>query len=161
MLKLSQGKVMLTSLSELKAIPNKLQYTVFGYIPRYSEYKFHNSSVSGDMRDTLEHWQLARKWENDDIPALNEEFVEAKPDKRIFAVIDEELHSIYAQVFHNVKAVRRSDLAIVGEGSVVDIDSSEYCADHSIIGKGTTWSLNIDFMGSKDIDDPTAIIFKH
>lgn len=79
----------------------------FGYIPRYSEYKFMNSGIAGDMRNNLEFWHLARKWELDDLPALNQEFIEASPDKRIFAVTDENIHSIYAQVFHNIKAVRR------------------------------------------------------
>lgn len=80
---------------------------VFGYIPRYSEYKFHHSGISGDMRGNLDHFHMARKWELDDLPALNEEFIEAKPDKRIFAVTDDTVHSIYAQIFHNVKAVRK------------------------------------------------------
>jgi len=84
---------------------------VFGYIPRYSEYKFHHSGISGDMRGDatlpLDHFHMARTWTLDDLPALNEEFIEAKPDKRIFAVTDDTIHSIYAQVFHNIRAVRK------------------------------------------------------
>ena len=80
---------------------------LFGYIPRYSEYKFMQNSIAGDMRSSLEHYHLARKWELDDLPALNEEFIEATPDKRIFAVTDDTVHSIYAQIFHNIQAVRK------------------------------------------------------
>jgi len=81
--------------------------TLFGYIPQYSEYKFMHDTIAGDFRDSLEFWQLARKWELDDLPALNEEFIECKPDKRIFAVVDDGVDSIYAQVFHNVHAVKK------------------------------------------------------
>lgn len=84
---------------------------VFGYIPRYSEYKFHHSGIAGDMRGDaalpIDHFHMARQWELDALPALNEEFIEAKPDKRIFAVTDDTIHSVYAQIFHNIKAVRK------------------------------------------------------
>lgn len=57
---------------------------VFGYVPRYSEYKFMNSRVCGDFRDTLNFWHFARLFEND--PQLNETFIECFPDARQFAV---------------------------------------------------------------------------
>lgn len=90
----------------------------FGYMPRYSEYKFQNSRVAGDFRDTLKYWHMARDLNIN--PKLNDSFVGATPTKRIFAVQDlpntnpdgtfiegvRNYHSIYAHVFHDVKASR-------------------------------------------------------
>ena len=90
----------------------------FGYIPRYSEYKYMNSRVAGDFRETLKYWHLARDFETG--PNLNDTFVASGDtiSKRIFAVQnlpqdstgeDEPLrdyHSIYAHVFHDIKASR-------------------------------------------------------
>lgn len=74
----------------------------FGYIPRYSEYKYMNSRVHGDMRDTLDFWHLGRKFA--EAPALNSNFIECIPDKRIFAVPSE--HGIYAHCIFNISAKR-------------------------------------------------------
>lgn len=77
---------------------------VFGYVPRYSEYKYMPSRVCGDFRTTLDYWHLGRIFDN--APALNQDFVECKPDKRIFAVQDENLDSLWCHVFHRIRAVR-------------------------------------------------------
>jgi len=58
----------------------------FGYIPRYSEYKFANSRVSGDFRTTLDFWHDGRIFATP--PSLNQQFIECTPDTRIFAVED-------------------------------------------------------------------------
>ena len=91
-------------------------YATFGYIPRYSEYKFINSRVAGDFRDTLKYWHLGRDFTFG--PNLNDLFVAANPSKRIYAVQDlpqsedtsdqplKNFHSIYAHVFHDVKCSR-------------------------------------------------------
>lgn len=89
----------------------------FGYIPRYSEYKFINSRVAGDFRDTLSFWHMGRIF--DTPPKLNDIFIGADPTKRIFAVQDipqdgntepgdsiRNFDSIYAHIFHDVKASR-------------------------------------------------------
>ena len=92
-------------------------FGTFGYTPRYAEYKFKNSRVAGDFRDTLKYWHLGRDF---DTPAfLNDSFVMSDPSKRIFAVQDlprdndtdpnnpiRDYHSIYAHVFHDIKASR-------------------------------------------------------
>lgn len=80
---------------------------VFAYTPRYSPYKYQNSRVAGDFRTTLNNWHLARTWELDQLPALNEEFIEANVSKRIFAVTDEDLHSLWCHVFFTIKSIRR------------------------------------------------------
>lgn len=76
----------------------------FGYIPRYSEYKYAPSRVAGDFRDTLEFWHLGRKFGN--APQLNQTFIECVPDDRIFAVMDPEFDNLYAHVFHMLKVNR-------------------------------------------------------
>ena len=88
----------------------------FGYTPRYAEYKFKNSRVAGDFRETLKYWHLGRDFETP--PALNDSFIAADPSKRIYAVQDlprdgdetgqpiRDYHSIYAHVFHDIKATR-------------------------------------------------------
>lgn len=78
----------------------------FGYQDRYSELKFKNNSVHGQMRSTFKHWHMAREWEGDELPALNEDFIEATPTKRIFAVVDEDEHSVIMHIFNNVRALR-------------------------------------------------------
>lgn len=76
----------------------------FGYIPRYSEYKYINSSVHGDFRDSLNFWHMGRIFEND--PQLNSSFIECNPTDRIFAVTDDNIHSIWVHLYQQVKAVR-------------------------------------------------------
>nr|QJB19756.1 MAG: major capsid protein [Microvirus sp.] len=76
---------------------------VFGYIPRYSEYKYMNSRVSGEMRSSLDFWHLGRKFDNS--PVLNDKFIACEPSSRIFA-IQEDADHIYAHIFNNVNAIR-------------------------------------------------------
>ena len=54
---------------------------VFGYIPRYAEYKFLNNSVHGDFKTTLDFWHLGRIFEN--APNLNAEFIQCRPSTRV------------------------------------------------------------------------------
>lgn len=76
----------------------------FGYVPRYSEYKFQQSRVAGDFRTSLDFWHLARKFATE--PSLNAAFVECDPDPRIFAVTDPDVQKMYAHVYHQIRAVR-------------------------------------------------------
>ena len=80
----------------------------FGYTPRYAEYKHHLSSVHGEFRTSLQYWHMARKFESQ--PYLNEEFINADPTTRIFAVegIDGQppVEQIYAHIHHELKAKR-------------------------------------------------------
>lgn len=67
---------------------------IFGYIPRYSEYKFKNDRVAGDFRDNLSFWALTRIFTSH--PALDSSFTtmhehntaEEETYRRIFAVQD-------------------------------------------------------------------------
>ena len=75
----------------------------FGYVPRYSEYKYQPSRVAGDFRTTLDFWHLGRIFATQ--PSLNAAFVECNPGKRIFAV-EGATDSLYCHVMNKVKAVR-------------------------------------------------------
>lgn len=57
---------------------------VFGYTPRYSDYKSALSQVHGDFKGNLSFWLQQRKFEN--VPTLSKEFVMSEPDQGIFAV---------------------------------------------------------------------------
>ena len=78
----------------------------FGYVPRYSEYKFMPSRVAGEFRDELKYWHLGRIFATQ--PALNQTFVECKPadTTRIFAVETEGEDPLYCHVYNKIQAVR-------------------------------------------------------
>jgi hypothetical protein len=78
----------------------------FGYVPRYSEYKYMPSRVAGEFRNTLDYWHLGRIFATQ--PALNQTFVECAPanTKRIFAVTNEGTDSLYCHVLNKVTAIR-------------------------------------------------------
>jgi hypothetical protein len=77
----------------------------FGYVPRYSEYKFNPSRVAGDFRTTLDYWHLGRIFGSE--PTLSQQFIECTPDdvERIFAVQDE-TDNLYCHVYHKINALR-------------------------------------------------------
>lgn len=79
----------------------------FGYIPRYSEYKYNASEVHGDFRTNMEDFHLARKFSNR--PNLSEEFIYVDPveQKRIFAIQQEDVNSLYAHIYFDMQAQRK------------------------------------------------------
>lgn len=84
---------------------------LFGYTPRYAEYRFINSSVHGDMATNLNFWHLGRIF--DSRPGLNGDFVTCKPGSspdtglnRVFAVTDTNTHHLWVQMYINCKALR-------------------------------------------------------
>ncbi|QCS36953.1 major capsid protein [Tortoise microvirus 33] len=78
---------------------------VFGYTPRYSEYKYMNSRVAGDFKDTLAFWHLGRIF--DSRPTLSGQFIQTENIERIFAVDDTgETNKFWINVYHDLKAVR-------------------------------------------------------
>lgn len=68
----------------------------FGYIPRYSEYKFHNSECHGEFKSSLAYWHLDRIFSTE--PNLNDSFVKADPSYRVFAVTSEESDHFWCQI---------------------------------------------------------------
>jgi hypothetical protein len=79
---------------------------IFGYVPRYSEYKYKPSIVAGDFQTSLNYWTLSRIFASD--PALNGNFIECKPadTMRIFAVSDPNVDHLYCQVVNNISVIR-------------------------------------------------------
>lgn len=77
---------------------------IFGYVPRYAEYKYLPSTVHGEFKTTLDFWHDGRIFENR--PVLNGTFIECdfEESARIFAVQDAE--QFYVHMYHNVKAMR-------------------------------------------------------
>lgn len=84
---------------------NIQQEEIFGYVPRYAEYKYMNSRCAGDFRTTLNYWHLARNFANK--PVLNEEFITADPRNDIFAITDAAEDHIYAHIFNRISAIRK------------------------------------------------------
>jgi len=76
----------------------------FGYQSRYAEYKYKESTVHGDFRDTLDYWHMGRKFTTP--PVLNKDFVSSDPTQRVFAVTDPDEHKLYVQVYNRLKAIR-------------------------------------------------------
>lgn len=78
---------------------------VFGYTPRYAEYKYCSSRVHGDFKDTLAFWHQGRIFSSK--PNLNEQFVISDPTERIFAVDDTgSTDKLWVQLHNIVHAVR-------------------------------------------------------
>ena len=78
---------------------------VFGYTPRYAEYKYIPSSVHGEFRDTLNFWHMGRIFGSR--PSLNATFVECNEDEvdRVFAVTEGD-ENLYVYLHNHVKARR-------------------------------------------------------
>lgn len=93
-------------MQEIWQEPDEPGTDVFGYTPRYAEYKYVNDSVHGEMRTTLDFWHMGRKFSSK--PALNEDFIVMDPSEvtRIFAVEDGSDH-LWCHVLNNVKANRK------------------------------------------------------
>lgn len=77
--------------------------TVFGYVPRYDDYRHELSYVSGSFRDGPElDWHMGRKFETP--PTLNASFVECTPTDRIYG--DTEMPELLMNVQHQITAAR-------------------------------------------------------
>jgi len=74
---------------------------VFGYTPRYAEYKYLPSTVHGEFRDTLDFWHMGRIFASR--PNLNATFVECNESEvdRVFAVGEGE-ENLYVYLHNNV-----------------------------------------------------------
>lgn len=89
---------------ELFAGANVTEDKVFGYVPRYSDYKSETGSIHGDMRTTMAFWTQARTFAN--MPQLNREFLFGPAPLTPFAVQSQYTDPIIATIQFNVKASR-------------------------------------------------------
>lgn len=76
---------------------------IFGYQPRYQEYRKSYSKVHGDFRSSLNFWHLGRIFSS--LPSLNGDFVKCDPSNRIFAVTSGTDH-LWIDMYHKIKALR-------------------------------------------------------
>ena len=76
---------------------------IFGYQPRYQEYRKRYSEVHGDFRSSLNFWHLGRVFTQ--LPVLNSDFVKCVPSTRIFAVTSGTDH-MWVDLYHKIKALR-------------------------------------------------------
>lgn len=82
-----------------------LNSDTFGYTPRYAEYKYVPSQVSGAFNASLTYWHLGRIFASR--PNLNETFIQSDPSKRIFAVTSPSVDSLYCHTYHRIRARRK------------------------------------------------------
>lgn len=90
---------------ELFAAGTSADDNTFGYLPIYDEYRHENSSVHGLMKTDLKHWHLSRDF-GVNPPALNNTFVTAFPDDRIF-VETNDAEQIICHVHNKVNVGRK------------------------------------------------------
>lgn len=82
-------------------------FDTWGYLPRYTEYRFNTSRVAGQMATTLDYWHLARKFNPaGSVPPLNDDFIMCSPDKRVFADTNPDDDEIVAHIYHKIMAQR-------------------------------------------------------
>lgn len=77
---------------------------IFGYGPRYQEYREAFNTLHGQFRSTLDFWTFCRLFSTD--PALNNAFITADPTKRVFQVPDPDEHALWIFVNHSLQARR-------------------------------------------------------
>lgn len=89
---------------------------VWGYAPRYDEYRTTESYVSGSFRTTDDDWHYARQFTS--TPTLNGSFVECTPTDRVYG--DNTMPEIYASVRNNIRASRlvAQRSALAGDSNV-------------------------------------------
>lgn len=76
----------------------------FGYVPRFSEYKYMPNRVAGDFRSTLDFWHAGRIFTA--LPVLDQTFIEMDEAEidRIFAVSSDD--NLYMIFLHKIMARR-------------------------------------------------------
>lgn len=92
--------------NENDTISNFNEENVFGYTPRYAEYRFNNDEIHGQFRTTLKNWHMARDFES--VPNLNSQFLAVDDSQyRPFSDVNPIDDHFYIQIYNNVKALRK------------------------------------------------------
>lgn len=94
---------------------------IFGFVPRYSEYKFYNNTVKGGFRGNYRYWSQSRFFEldaNEVALYLNSSFIKPNPVtfNRIFQTIDNEytLKPYQVKFINNTIAFRPMEENTIG-----------------------------------------------
>lgn len=77
----------------------------FGYQDRYAEYRNGLNRVTGEFRNVLNYWHMAREFE--DQPVLNQSFTDCDPTKRIHN--EQTQHAMWIMCQHKIGARRLVD----------------------------------------------------
>lgn len=78
---------------------------IFGYAPRYAEYKHGNCHVAGKFRTDLDYWHFGRVFSS--LPTLSKSFVMMdNMDYDPFAVTDGSVEHCYVNLYNNIKSRR-------------------------------------------------------
>lgn len=80
---------------------------IWGYMPRYAEYRFMMDTVHGQFRTTLDKWHMARIFATR--PGLNIDFIQFDPEEvaRIFALTDTSSDPLWCHIFNSLTANRK------------------------------------------------------
>lgn len=78
---------------------------VFGYVPRYSDFKFLPNRVAGDFRTNLDYWHWGRIFALD--PALTSEFLKCNPRTNQFAVTDDSEDHVLDHTYFSIHVNRK------------------------------------------------------
>lgn len=89
---------------------------VFGYTPRYAEWKEGHCHVCGEFRDSLSYWHFGRKFSK--TPTLNKNFVMMESvSTDPFVVVDGQTEHIYVNLYNDIRAKR--PLPFFGTPSII------------------------------------------
>lgn len=78
---------------------------VFGYTPRYAEWKEGHTHICGEFRDTLHYWHFGRTFAS--APTLSKEFVHMDNiSYEPFNVTDDETEHVYVDLYNNIHSNR-------------------------------------------------------
>lgn len=95
---------------------NSEDLKIFGYTPRYAEYKEGHSHVCGEFRTSLNYWHFARIFDN--APTLSSQFVMMNNvPTRPFNVLDATTEHVYVDLYNNIHA--RRPLPYFGTPSII------------------------------------------
>ena len=87
---------------------NKDNDVLFGYVPRYAEYKMNMDEIHGEFRTSLLTFHDARKFQS--APTLNKAFIEIDAEynnlNRIFNYMLDDTTHIWVDIYHHLKALR-------------------------------------------------------
>jgi hypothetical protein len=76
---------------------------LFGYAPRYAEYKFSKNIITGLLRGSLGNWTFARRISD---PNLNAALLEVPQVNNPFAVQDEDTDKFIVWFSNEIRALR-------------------------------------------------------
>lgn len=74
---------------------------LFGYTPRYSEYKFMNNRISGEFKNTLAPYTWDRTFQI--APTLSKQFIQCRPSRDIFAITSETADTLLCQMYFTLE----------------------------------------------------------